>query len=294
MNKEKNTSDDIMDDEINELLGDTEESTKNDAVNDVASDVASDAVTEQGFDVRALKSTIEQYNLSGAINRALFTNKGGKLKVIGIEDNKSLYAVISSRKNIFDEEIQFGIYNTSNMLGLIGLLDGVVKSEMGSHNIVLSQEDISVEVNFADASVIGPDSFKEPNPNKLPKDYQIDIELNKELIDKILKSIGAFSSSEKNLYFQFKRNKPTLVIGDEVSRSNKINFDISSMGKFEQYKGKVAFFLKFFKSILSSVKNMDKINLKVSIEGIMIIECTDENTQCKYFMGADQENTKLV
>ena len=38
---------------------------------------------------------------------------------------------------------------------------------------------------------------------------------------------------------------------------------------------------------------MDKISLKASIAGIMIIECTDENNQCIYFMGADQENTTI-
>lgn len=294
MNKNKKVIDSIEDDEISALLGETSTSN-NDAVNDATTDAVKEntPVGEIGFDVNSLKSNIEKYSLGGAINRALFTNKDGKLKIIGIEDNKSLYAIISSRRKIFDEDMQFGIYNTSNMLGLLSLLDGNVTVEMGKQNFVLSQNDVSVEINFADSSVIGSDNYKEPNPAKLPKEYEIDMELNKEIIDKILKSIGAFSSSEKNLYFQFKRHKPVLVIGDEVSKSNKVNFDISTFGKFKEFDGQLAFFLKFFKSILSSVKTMDKITLKASIAGIMIIECTDENNQCKYFMGADQENTTI-
>lgn len=292
MNKNQKNVNNIADDEISELLGETSTETPEpiksttDAVNDTANDV-------EEFDVESLKSNIEKYSLGGTINRALFTNKNGKLKIIGIEDNKSLYAVILSRRKIFNQDLQFGIFNTSNMLGLLNLLDGKVTTEINAYNIILSQPDMNVEVNFADVSVIGPDTYKEPNPTKLPASYEINMELNKELMEKILKSIGAFSSSEKNLYFQFKRNKPYLVIGDEVSKSNKVNFDISTYGNFEEFNGKLAFFLKFFKSILSSVKTMDKVTLKASIAGIMIVECTDENNQCAYYMGADQENTEI-
>ena len=286
----------ISDKEIDDLLN---EPTNGEASDDTIPEL-SESTNEEivglptvDFNIGSLKSNIEKYYLSGAINRALFTNKDGKLKIIGIEDNKSLYAIINSRGTIIESDVQFGIYNTSNMLGLLNLLEGNVAVEFGSHNIVLSQPDVDIEINFADESVIGPDSYKAPNPTKLPKDYQIDMTLNREFIDRILKSIGAFSSSEKNLYFTFKRHKAKLVIGDDASKSNKVNFDISEMGTFTEFKGQVAFFLKFFKSILSSIKDMDKITLKVSTEGIMVIECTDENSMCTYFMGADNENTTI-
>lgn len=292
MNKNQKNTNDIVDSEIDELLGETTEPSI--PSSDVVTDAVNDAVNDgEEFDVESLKSNIEKYSLGGTINRALFTNKNEKLKIIGVEDNKSLYAVITSRRKIFNQDLQFGIFNTSNMLGLLNLLDGKVTTEINPYNIVLSQPDMNVEVNFADVSVIGPDTYKEPNAKKLPATYEINMELNKEIMEKILKSIGAFSSSEKNLYFQFKRNKPYLVIGDEVSKSNKVNFDISTYGEFTEFKGKLAFFLKFFKSILSSVKTMDKVTLKASIAGIMIVECTDENNQCTYYMGADQENTEI-
>lgn len=294
MNKNQKNANDIVDDEINELLGEPSEHQISSENVEESSDAVNDAVNDaEEFDVESLKTSIEKYSLGGTINRALYTNKDGKLKIIGVEDNKSLYAVITSRRKIFNQDLQFGIFNTSNMLGLLNLLDGKVTSEINAYNIVLSQPDINIEVNFADVSVIGPDTYKEPNAKKLPDVYQINMELKKDLMDKILKSIGAFSSSEKNLYFQFKRNKPHLVIGDDVSKSNKVNFDISSYGDFVEFKGKLAFFLKFFKSILSSVKTMDKVVLKASIAGIMIVECTDENNQCTYYMGADQENTEI-
>lgn len=290
----------ISDEELEELLtppgniddlddGIKVESDSNDAVKPTQSD---DVLDSTKLNVPLLVSNIEKYYLGGLINKSLYTSDD-KLSIVGADESKSIYAVVSSRRKLFNKKLEFGIFDTSQMLNLLGLFTGEATLDITDNTFNLSQNEVDVEISLADSGVINGKNFKAPSPEKHFQEYDIDLTLTRDIMDKILKSISAFPTSEKNFYFTFKRNKPKLVIGDDASKSNKVNIDISELGTVKQFDGKMAFFIKYLKQVISAVKGMDKVTMKMSIAGVLVVEATDENYTCRYFMGADSEQSTI-
>lgn len=291
----------ISDEELDDLLGDIGE-TSSDVVeddtsqqsneNDNTSQIEQNTIDENVLNVPLFVKNIEKYYLGGLINKAMYINDD-KLTIVGADDVRSIYAVISSRQRIFNKHMEFGIFDTSNMMGLLNLFSSDAVLDIKEHSFNLSKDDLDVEISLADSEVINGKTFKIPNPEKHIKEFDMELTLTKDVMDKILKSISAFPSTEKNFYLTFKRNKPKLVIGDDASKSNKVNIDVSDLGTIKSFNGKIAFFIKYLKHVLNAVKGMDRVTMKMSVAGVLIVDATDESYSCRYLMGADTEQTDI-
>jgi len=254
----------------------------------------SQQLTKQIIKSDYLLNLIDKYNLSGYNDKALFMINTDSLEIKSMDSSATLYAHIKA-KNILNIDKDFGIFNSKQFINLIKLFDKEVVIQFNKINneldsILLSSnnefDNLEIQVNLADPTIFNKIAVNNGfiKEHKLPKEYEININLTSEFISKFMKIADAFAD-DRMFHFQIKRKKLYFVVGNEDTRSNMVNILLSESDGYTNFDGKVSFLLSDFKRILKANKNC-KINVKVSIAGVMIINAVEEEINSLYYIMA--------
>ena len=275
---------DMQNQDLDELLGDSIADGEDSLNEEKVSELFPIEDGSKYVNIDLLKILISKYYMGGTIDSALYDNSD-KLVLIGVDNTLTIYCKIESRSKVMDYSGKFGIFNTSQVLSLLNLLSGKNKLEFLEDHFTFTNltDEVNVELNIADESVS--ENYKLPNPEKLPKEYEMVINLGGDFIDKALTSIKALSK-EKLCYFHFKKGVPYFSVGDKASKSNKINLNLTNYGEFAEYSTELRFLSSFVKNMFESIKNSDKVTIKLSVLGLMVVEATDENGKYTYYLGS--------
>ena len=119
-----------------------------------------------------------------------------------------------------------------------------------------------------------------------PDDYEIQLELDADQIQNLIKAKGALSD-EDNMTISTLRNEfgelvCEFTFGDSASYSNKIAYRIK--GDISMDKIKLPFNSQVLREILKNNKDMDSCKMCISAMGLMKINFENENILSEYFM----------
>jgi hypothetical protein len=223
-----------------------------------------------------LLDVIEKYHLGGLVERVKISINNKTLTSNFIATNKNLIGNITA-PNIELEDCEFGVYDTSQLLKLLGITDkllilNIEKKGKVANKLLVADADYNLEYTLAD-TMLTPSipSFDEPL-------YDMEANIDKEFIDKFAKakkalttdiftiSSGADSLNNNVLFFN---------LGGSEGYTNKINFYISA-NKVSILCEPVKFPIEEFNEILLANKELKISTLFVSSEGLLKINFENE------------------
>lgn len=223
----------------------------------------------------SIESFINRYNLGGEVESVKITSSDSEMKVSFISDDKTLLGEVTSKEGDFPNG-EFGVYTTSQLKALLGVLESNVDVDSTESYIKFSDKGTSVNYMLADLSVIPvvPDLKAVPPMN-------VEITLDDEFTSKFIKSKGALSESD-TFTFECNNNNGNIILGYSTINTNRISMKVDC--KCDGDVSPISFSAKYLKEILNANRNSKSATLKISSQGLAHIEFETDNITSKYYL----------
>lgn len=226
-------------------------------------------------------SVIKKYYLDGRCVSAKWVVKEKNLTMELSTESKDLLIHLDS--NIDLEDGEFGIYDTDKLLQFLGALDSEISIQYEYQKnkpigLKLSDKVINAVFMLADISI-----FEPVNSLKSVPTFDVVINLNKELIDRFIKSKKALPDAKVVAIITQMNDDVDFIINFQEHNTNRIT--IPTKATIENPIELIAFDADVITAIFSA-NNGDYREGKMSINGrgLAMIEFTGEDTSVKYYL----------
>ena len=220
----------------------------------------------------SLEGFISRYNLGGEIESVKIVSDKTGMSVKFISDDKTLLGTVTSEDAEFADG-EFGVYTTSQLKNLLGVLDANINVTAGSAALEFSDNSTTVNYMMADLSVIP----AVPDIKQVP-DFESEITLSDEFISRFIKSKGALNESD-TFTFQCKDGKGEIILG--YSKRIYIKVDCTCT---KDSVGPISFSAKYLKEILNANRAPKAANLKIATAGLAQCTFESEGFKSEYFL----------
>ena len=223
---------------------------------------------------------IQKYSLGGVIESVAWKAENNKLSVRFISDDKTMLGEVDLDK-FTEPEFNVGIYTTSLLKNLIGILDNDISLKVDKANdkavsLKLGSDNTETSYQLADLGVIP----TVPDLKSLP-DFGITIEMTHMMIDKFIKAKGALSDIDTFTVFT-ENTELKMAIGYSTISTNRVTFTCEK-GFTEEVKP-ISFSAKYLKEILTANKEATAAKLMVSPDGLAHIQFQIDDFNCRYYL----------
>ena len=218
---------------------------------------------------------INRYNLGGEVESVMVKSEGSDLSVRMISDDKTLLGDVSVSGTDFPNG-EFGIYTTSQLRGLLSVLDNTIDVEEVTGALKFSDKGTKMQYMLAAPSVIP----AVPDLKALPP-FNVEITVNDEFVNKFIKSKGALADAD-TFTFTCKNNNGEIILGYSSINSNRISIsvDCTCDGDVEP----IAFSAKYLKAILLANKGSNSSSLKISSQGLAHLNFVEGDYTSNYYL----------
>lgn len=218
---------------------------------------------------------VARYNLGGEVESVKINSTDEGLFVKFISDDKTLLGTVESEDKEFPNG-EFGVYTTSQLKGLLGVLDSNINIEEGAASLAFSDTGTSVNYMLADLSVIP----VVPELKALPK-FGSTITLDEDFVGKFIKSKGALSDSD-TFTFKCKDNKGEVILGYSKINSNRISINVQCT--CESDVEPISFSAKYLKEILNANRGAKSSSMKISAQGLAHVSFEHDGYKSNYYL----------
>ena len=218
---------------------------------------------------------INRYNLGGEVESVMVKSDGSNLSVRMISDDKTLLGGVSVSNAEFPSG-EFGIYTTSQLKGLLSVLDNGITVEEVTGALKFSDKGTKMQYMLAAPSVIP----AVPDLKTLPP-FNVEITLNDEFVNKFIKSKGALADAD-TFTFTCKDNKGEIILGYSSINSNRISISVDCTCDGDT--DPIAFSAKYLKAILLANKGSNSSSLKISSQGLAHLNFVDGDYTSDYYL----------
>jgi len=223
-----------------------------------------------------LQDVIEKYHLGGLVERVKIQITDKTLTTKFISTQKNLVGVLEAPE-ITLPDCEFGVYDTSQLLKLIGITDHFLTLDVEvnkgiANKLLIADNEYNLEYALAD-TMLTPSvpSIDEPS-------YQMVADVNAEFIARFLKAKKALGTDvfviEQGIDHE---DKPAMkfTLGGLDKHTNKINFTLQTSVSSTS-KAQIKFPIAEFGEILAANKEPKTGTLSVSEDGLLKIDFTSE------------------
>lgn len=231
-----------------------------------------------------LESTIEKYYLNGLCEAVKIVIKNKEIVIsFSPAEDKSLIGKVTC-KNFDVADCTIGVYNTTQLLKLIKILDHNILVTINQERtiadkLLISDNKYDLEYYLAELNLIKPiPKVKEPG-------YNVEIDLTMDNF--ITKFINAKKALGDIKQFRFEanqlgHNQATFELGDGTSYSNKIRFNTPTQST--DNINPMPFSANLFHEILIANKECDKGKFQISKEGLIKMIFNEGDLESEYFL----------
>jgi len=223
----------------------------------------------------SIESFINRYNLGGEVESVKIESTDSEMKVSFISDDKTLLGEVTSKEGEFPNG-EFGVYTTSQLKALLGVLESSVDVDSTDSYIKFSDKGTSVNYMLADLSVIP----VVPDLKQVPP-FNVEITLDDEFTSKFIKSKGALNESD-TFTFSCIGGKGEVVLGYSTINTNRISISVEC--KCDGDVQPISFSAKYLKEILNANRASKSATLKISSQGLSYIEFETDTITSKYYL----------
>jgi len=171
---------------------------------------------------------------------------------------------------------EFGIYTTSQLKALLGVLESSVNVESTDSYVKFSDNGTSVNYMLADLSVIP----VVPDLKQVPP-FDAEITLDDEFTSKFIKSKSALNESD-TFTFSCVGGKGEVVLGYSTINTNRISINVDC--KCEGDIQPISFSAKYLKEILNANRGSKAATLKISSQGLSHIQFENDSLKSSYYL----------
>jgi hypothetical protein len=223
---------------------------------------------------------VQKYNLAGLVESVKWETNNNTLTTSFISDDKSVLGNVSMTNFEFQDSV-FGIYDTSKLTKMLGVLDSDVEfsiSDIEGKAVSLKFKDKATSVNYmlADLSVIP----SVPDLKQLP-DFNVKIKLDQRFIRTFISAKGALAD-ENSFTFTCKDGKGQIILGFSNINTNRISIDVDCEceGNIEP----ISFSATYLKEILVANKEASDATLNISTQVLSHIYFEVDGYTTNYYL----------
>ena len=236
-----------------------------------------------------LEDILEKYYLNGLVERVKITIKDKTLTTKFISSQKNLVGTIEA-PNVELEDCEFGVYDTTQLLKLIGITDhflilNVEKHGKIANKLLIADNEYNLEYALADIMLTpAVPTIDEPK-------YQMVADVHSEFISKFLKAGKALGTdifiAEQSTNVD---GNPAIkfTLGGAEGHTNKINFTLpTTTSSIPGHT--IKFPIAEFSAILAANKEFEKGTLSVNEDGLLKIEFNNKEgvNSCYLLVGKE-------
>jgi hypothetical protein len=214
---------------------------------------------------KVISDIVSKYSLGNSIEKVKWVITDEKLIIHFINDSKNLVGYVDYRKNIGLKPGDYGIFNTSQLVKCLNILDGDILVDATSAKLNMADTSYEIKFNLADPAVI-PDV---PDVSSNADEWSVSFQANDEFITRFVKSKDALS--ELDIFTIETRegfNGEELVFTVGTSITNTIEFTVENATINESF-GPVPFDSNLMKEILKANRDYHTGEIRINKKGLL-------------------------
>ena len=235
---------------------------------------------------KVISDIVSKYSLGNNIEKVKWVIKDKKLLINFINDSKYLVCYIDYMDDIGLKNGAYGIFNTSQLIKCLNILDGDILVDVNSSKLNLVDTNYEIKFNLADPAVIpGTPDIKDP------EQFSVSFEISDEFITRFVKSKDALSDLDTftvRTREGFTGKELVFTVGTNIT--NTIEFTVENAKINESFEN-IPFDSNLLKEILKANKDYHSGEIRIHKDGLL-----DVHLHCGgplytgYYLVRKQEN----
>ena len=214
---------------------------------------------------KVISDIVSKYSLGNSIEKVKWVITDEKLIIHFINDSKNLVGYVDYRKKIGLKPGDYGIFNTSQLVKCLNILDGDILVDATTSKLNMADTSYEIKFGLADPAVI-PDV---PDVSSNVDDWNATFQANDEFITRFVKSKDALS--ELDIFTIETREGFTgeeLVFTVGTNITNTIEFTVDNATINESF-GPVPFDSNLMKEILKANRDYHTGEIRINKKGLL-------------------------
>ena len=236
---------------------------------------------------KVISDIVSKYSLGNSIEKVKWVITDEKLIIHFINDSKNLVGYVDYRKEIGLKPGDYGIFNTSQLIKCLNILDGDILVDATTSKLNMADTSYDIKFNLADPAVIP----NVPDVSNNSEEWSVVFEANDEFITRFVKSKDALSELETfTVETREGFNGEELVFTVGTNITNTIEFTVENANITESF-GAIPFDSNLIKEILKANKDYHSGEIRINKKGLLDahFHCGD-GLYTGYYLVRKQEN----
>ena len=236
---------------------------------------------------KVISDIVSKYSLGNNIEKVKWIITDEKLIIHFINDSKDLVGYVDYRKEIGLKPGDYGIFNTSQLIKCLNILDGDILVDATTSKLNMADTNYDIKFNLADPAVIP----NVPDVTSNSDEWSVAFNVNDEFITRFVKSKDALSELETftiETRDGFHGEELVFTVGTNIT--NTIEFTVENPTINESFNA-IPFNSNLMKEILKANKDYNSGEIRINKKGLLDahFHCGDD-LYTGYYLVRKQEN----
>jgi hypothetical protein len=236
---------------------------------------------------KVISDIVSKYSLGNNIEKVKWIITDEKLIIHFINDSKDLVGYVDYRKEIGLKPGDYGIFNTSQLIKCLNILDGDILVDATTSKLNMADTNYDIKFNLADPAVIP----NVPDVTSNSDEWSVAFNVNDEFITRFVKSKDALSELETftiETREGFHGEELVFTVGTNIT--NTIEFVVENPTINESFNA-IPFNSNLMKEILKANKDYHSGEIRINKKGLLDahFHCGDD-LYTGYYLVRKQEN----
>ena len=213
---------------------------------------------------KVISDIVSKYSLGNNIEKVKWVITDDKFTINFINDSKNLVGYVEYRKDIGLKKGDYGIFNTSQLIKCLNILDGDILVDATTSKLNMADTNYDIKFNLADPAVI-------PNVPSIDDsdDWSVSFEVSDEFITRFVKSKDALSELDTfTVETRDGFNGEELVFTVGTNITNTIEFTVENATINESFEA-VPFDSNLLKEILKANRTYHSGEIRINKKGLL-------------------------
>ena len=235
---------------------------------------------------KVISDIVSKYSLGNNIEKVKWVITDDKFTINFINDSKNLVGYVEYRKDIGLKPGDYGIFNTSQLIKCLNILDGDILVDATTSKLNMADTNYDIKFNLADPAVI-------PNVPDIndSDDWSVSFDISDEFITRFVKSKDALSDLDTvTVETRDGFNGEELVFTVGTNITNTIEFTVENATINESFEA-VPFDSNLLKEILKANRTYHSGEIRINKKGLLDAHLHHgDNLFTGYYLVRRQEN----
>jgi len=235
---------------------------------------------------KVISDIVSKYSLGNNIEKVKWVITDEKFIIHFINDSKNLVGYVDYRKEIGLKKGDYGIFNTSQLIKCLNILDGDILVDATNSKLNMADTNYDIKFNLADPAVIP----NVPDVSNNSDEWSVTFDVNDEFITRFVKSKDALSELETftiETREGFTGDELVFTVGTNIT--NTIEFTVEAT--INESFNSIPFDSNLMKEILKANRDYHTGEIRINKKGLLDahFHCGDD-LYTGYYLVRKQEN----